>query len=123
MSQHRLPDLSGLPPEIRQKVEQQLAKMSPEMRQHFLANGLPQLLQRMLPKAQAAADKLRQHAPAIRSAAENAADTAREAARQLERMRPHGHFNATIRPGDHPGAGRWLVWLVFVALVGALVFR
>jgi hypothetical protein len=115
MSQGHLPDLSGLPAEIRQKLETQLAAMTPEMRAHFLKNGLPQLLQRLMKRP--AGTGTTTHAPVDIKAA------GVEALRQLARRRPHGHYNDTIRPGDHPGSGRWMLYVVFAGFILTLAFR
>ncbi|KFN50769.1 hypothetical protein [Arenimonas composti] len=113
-------DLSQLPPEIRGKLEQQMARMSPEMRAHFMGNGLPQLLQRLGAGAGNAT------AGARAAAANVPVDDLKRLGQQLlarGRRAPRGHFNETIRPGDAPGSGRWLVVAVFVAAIGALLFR
>lgn len=116
MSQGNMPDLSGLPAEVREKLEKQLASMSPEMRRHFIENGVPQLLKRLLPKAQAAAAQVQRHAPDLR----RAADAVHEI---THRRKPHGHYNDTIRPGDRPGAGRWMLYAVFAGFIITLAFR
>jgi hypothetical protein len=131
MSQGNMPDLSGLPAEIRHKLETQLAAMSPEMRAHFLRNGLPQLLQRLMTKAERATGAGTGHAGS--GGAGNRHGTAPPDIRKIGaalvneltqgRRKPHGHYNETIRPGDHPGSGRWMLFVVFAGFILTLVFH
>lgn len=95
MSQHNPVesiDLSGLPDLLRKKVEQQLARMSPEMQQEFLKKSRPMLNRAM-------------------DSAKTAEKTGSEVVRQINRLKPQGHYNATIQPGDR-GSN-----LIFKALV------
>lgn len=134
MSQGNLPDLSGLPAEIRQKLEIQLAAMSPEMRAHFVRNGLPQLLQRLLPKAHGAGTSNTGGAGSGSASSGGAGNRHGTAPPDLKKIagaiahelsngrgRPHGHYNDTVRRGDSPGAGRWmLIALALAALFAAI---
>jgi hypothetical protein len=117
-------DLSDLPPEVRQKVEYGLAKLSPEVRKQWLEKGSP-LLERLVAGASVAAGNP-PPLPAKPGAARQAATAARAAARDdasapvhNHRSAPHGHYNDTIRPGDRAGGTRWI--LIALAIAGGLV--
>ena len=119
---HRPLDLSALPPEMRRAVEQQLAKLPPQARERLLREGSP-LVEKMIAKMGGVAP------PPLPAAARNARDAARHAAQEVHgsveratdlarrhaRIEPKGHYNATVRPGDTFGGGRFL--MVVVALV------
>jgi hypothetical protein len=92
-------DLSGLPEALRKKVQEQLNRMSPEMQQEFLKKSRPMLNRAM-------------------DAAKNVEHKGSEVARQIERMRPQGHYNQTIQPGDRGSNAI----LRFVGLVVVLAF-
>lgn len=121
-------DLSRLPPDVRRIVEAQLAKLPPQAREKLLREGSP-ILDRIIAKVQGAvppplpsAGQVRHTAAtAAREAVAQGAENARAAAFQIERLRPQGHYNATIRPGDSPGAGRWLLVVFFAALAAVLL--
>jgi len=94
-------DLSGLPEVLRKKVQEQLARMTPEMQQEFLKKSRPMLNRAM----------------------ETAKDTESkgiEAVRQINRMKPQGHYNATIQPGDE--GSNMLFKLGLLIVVGVLVY-
>ena len=92
-------DLSGLPDMLREKVQEQLNRMSPEMQQEFLKKSRPMLNRAM-------------------DATKNVENKGGEVARQIERMRPQGHYNQTIQPGD---SGSNAI-LRFVGLIVVLAF-
>ena len=121
MSQRPL-DLSALPPEIRRAVEQQLAKLPPPARERLLREGAP-MLEKMIakmggtvpPPLPAAARNARDAAHHAAQHAHGSVERATDVARRIARPEPKGHYNATIRPGDSFGGGRFL--MVMVALV------
>jgi len=93
-------DLSGLPEVLRKKVQEQLARMSPEMQQEFLKKSRPMLNRAM-------------------DTARNVEKTGIEAVRQANRLRPQGHFNATVQPGDS-GSGQFLKLIALIVAVAAI---
>ncbi len=114
-------DLSSLPPEVRQKVEAGLAKLSPETRRQWEEQGSP-LLAKLVAGLAGAQASSRQPPPVPRPGrtpgyqrpAEQAGRTAtanisppREAlpppVSLIQRTPPWGHYNDTIAPGDRPG--------------------
>jgi hypothetical protein len=109
-------DLSGLPPEIRRKVEAGLARLSPEMRQHWEQQGSP-LLAKLV--ANAGGKLPRTTPPPIPKAAAAPRTTggmdlpAHPPHHVNPRSAPRGHYNDTIRPGD----GQSLRWLPLIILV------
>ena len=114
-------DLSALPPEIRRAVEQQLSKLPPQARERLLREGAP-MLEKMVATLGGAPPPLpaatRSARVAERSAAQHAhgsIERATDVARRHARPAPKGHYNATIRPGDSFGGGRFL--MVMAALV------
>ena len=122
-------DLSGLPPEVRRKVEIGLAKLSPEMRQQWEQQGSP-LLAKLVSGLAASASGKSQPPPVPKRAGERDRSTSSHSATPPRpggmdlpphaphhtnpRSTPRGHYNDTIRPGDGRGFGSWPVW-VFVA--------
>ena len=74
-------DLSGLPDVLRVKVQEQLNRMSPEMQQEFLRKSRPMLNRAM-------------------DAAKNIAHESDTTHQLTNRIKPYGHYNATIQPGD-----------------------
>lgn len=129
-------DLSGLPPEVRRKVEIGLAKLSPEMRQQWEQQGSPMLAK--LVSGLAASAQGHSGPPPIpkkgtRSAPapKPATTTTRPGGMDLPVHAPHhlnprsiprGHYNDTIRPGDGRGFGSWPIW-VFVAAVAIAILE
>jgi hypothetical protein len=113
-------DLSGLPPEVRAKVELGLSKLSPEVRRQWEEKGSDMLARLVsglaatpagrkpppLPKALARAVTLvRTDDRPARTATENVSpprDHAPGPAQVIRRSAPHGHYNDTIAPGDSP---------------------
>ncbi len=93
-------DLSGLPAVLRTKVQEQLNRMSPEMQQEFLKKSRPMLNRAM-------------------DTAKNVEKSGIEAVRQANRLRPQGHYNATIQPGDS-GSGQFLKLIAVVVAVAAI---
>ena len=93
-------DLSGLPAVLRTKVQEQLNRMSPEMQQEFLKKSRPMLNRAM-------------------DTAKNVEKSGIEAVRQANRLRPQGHYNATIQPGDS-GSGQFLKLIAVVIAVAAV---
>jgi hypothetical protein len=132
-------DLSGLPPEIRQKVEERLAALTPEVRERWEKSGVVKLARLFggglapgqsqpppLPgasqgpawrKDSGAGTASRPGVPtpkaAWRTSQELLANTRREA---------QGHYNDTIRPGDNPGLLRWVFVVGLVLAAVALVY-
>jgi hypothetical protein len=90
-------DLSGLPEVLRKKVQEQLNRMSPEMQQEFLKKSRP-MLNRALDAAKSGENK------------------GTEVARQIQRLKPQGHYNATIQPGDG-GSNQILKLIAFIVAV------
>ncbi len=96
MSGQPSPDLSSLPPALRQQVEASLARLPPEMRQAVLEKGSP-VLRKAIERA-AANDRARATPPASRAGP--------------------GHFNNTVAPGD--GSPMRFLLLAFAALAALL---
>lgn len=94
-------DLSGLPEVLRNKVQEQLSRMSPEMQQEFLKKSRPMLNRAM-------------------DTAKNVEKKGLEAVHQSHRPQPRGHYNATIQPGDS-GSSQFLKLIALVVAV-ALVY-
>ena len=128
---HRPLDLSSLPPEIRRAVEQQLSKLPPQAREKLLREGSP-LVEKMIARlgaggappplpagARAAQQKLQQAARGATAAAGRAS----EVAERFRRIAPKGHYNATIRPGDSFGGGRFLMVVIAVVVLVATFWR
>lgn len=114
-------DLSSLPPEMRQKVEAGLAKLSPEARRQWEEKGSP-LLDRLVSGLAAKAEGSRKPPPVPRpgrtpgyqkpEAPASRADTSKVSPPReylpsppthIHRTPPWGHYNDTIAPGDRPG--------------------
>lgn len=89
-------DLSGLPEVLRKKVQDQLDRMSPEMQQEFLKKSRPMLNRAM-------------------DAAKTVERKSTDAAKLINRIKPHSHYNATIQPGDS-GGFTLLRWLAYALL-------
>ena len=126
-------DLSTLPPELRHKVEQQLAKLPPGAREKLLREGGP-MVRKLIGKLQeagggppplpGAGQHGTSHYPPTAAATASAVrEKATEAARQVARLLPKGHFNETIRPGDRPGSGRWLLIVLMTSVLIAAFWR
>jgi acyl-CoA synthetase (NDP forming) len=96
-------DLSSLPPEIRGKIEAQLAKLPPDARQQ-----LQQGAARGMAKVEHAANQVAHRVGSHSGHHSVAAKTY------------HGHYNDTVQPGD---AARlpWM-WIGGVLIVGAVLF-
>lgn len=131
-------DLSSLPPEVRQKVEEGLARLSPETRRKWEEQGSP-LLARLVSGLAGATATARQpppvpgqsQAPASawrapdrpgRTAGENVSPPRDAPAAQtlIRRTPPRGHYNDTIAPGDRPGLLQKV--LLGAAVAGALAW-
>lgn len=107
-------DLSSLPPTIRARVEQALARLPAEQRQLFEEQGSP-LLQKLVARMSQTAGNHAAPPPlptreAVTTAAKHIVAT---------RIAPKGHYNQTIQPGDR---GQGLVRLVVLALVIAVAW-
>jgi hypothetical protein len=115
-------DLSSLPPEVREKVEAGLAKLSPETRRKWEEQGSPLLAKLVsglsgkpvfsrqpppLPEARKVSPASAWRAPDRpgRTASENVSPPrgASTAQALIRRRPPQGHYNDTIAPGDRPG--------------------
>ncbi|HNV85000.1 MAG TPA: hypothetical protein PLF92_12735 [Arenimonas sp.] len=94
-------DLSGLPEALRKKVQDQLNRMSPEMQQEFLKKSRPMLNRAM-------------------DAANNIERKGIEAVHQSHRIKPSGHYNATIQPGD--GGSNQILKFVAFLVIAAIVY-
>lgn len=128
-------DLSGLPPEIRRKVEVGLAKLSPEMRQHWEQQGSPLLAKLVSGVAANARGKAppplpnRPQMPDLPSlpklfsgAKSDGMDLPEHAPHHTNpRSKPRGHYNDTIRPGDRRGLASWSAWVLVAAVVAAIL--
>jgi hypothetical protein len=135
-------DLSSLPPEVRQKVEAGLAKLSPETRRQWEAQGSPLLAK--LVSGLAGAQGSRRAPPPLPTAAKSPptsawrtpdrpARTATEnvsppreappAAGLIRRTPPWGHYNDTIAPGDRPGLVQRVLLGAAIAGVAVWLFR
>lgn len=127
-------DLSGLPPEIRRKVEVGLAKLSPEMRKQWEQQGSPLLAKLVSGLATSARGHTKPppipglpqvpgwKQPASASTGSHVPSHTHIPATVVTRSKPHGHYNDTIRPGDRRALGSWPVW-VFVAAVAATILE
>jgi len=141
-------DLSGLPPEIRQKVEQRLAALTPEARQNWEKSGVAKLARlfttgttsagavppplpvfpRQAAKPSATQPSAWQRPPdgptrppAGATEAKPAWRTSQELPRNTRRA-IQGHYHDTIRPGDEPGLTRWVIAVAIVLVAVALLF-
>jgi hypothetical protein len=115
-------DLSSLPPEVRQKVEAGLARLSPEARKQWLEKGSP-LLDRLVAGVQATGAQPPKLPPRISVKVTGPRATGSDghpAAAIARRLPPRGHYNDTIRPGDRPGITRWV--LTVLGLFGLLAY-
>lgn len=112
MSQDKI-DLSQLPPQVRQQVEQMLAKMPAEMRKQVLESPmLRKIVERVEKELRSA------NAPQRVEAAKAVAKKAAHAAHAIaQRPPPRGHYNATIQPGDRVSLQRWVILLMVVGVV------
>jgi len=139
-------DLSGLPPEIRQKIEQRLATLSPEARQNLQKSGVAKLARlfttgttsagttppplpvfpRQQAKPTATQPSAWQRAPAgtatLQAPDAKAAWRTSQELPQNTRRAIQGHYNDTIRPGDAPGLTPWVIAVAIVLVAVALVF-
>ena len=130
-------DLASLPPEIRQKVEAGLAKLSPDVRRQWEAQGSPMLdrlvtrlagklatnrappalpaaLSERIPGAIATAAALRPGGGTVSSAR----DLPPSPPSVIQRTPPRGHYNDTVAPGDRPGGlQRVLLGLVVAGVI------
>ena len=93
-------DLSGLPEVLRKKVQEQLDRMSPEMQQEFLKKSRPMLNRAM-------------------DTANNVQRKVTEGVQQSHRVKPSGHYNATIQPGDRGGFAMLRFAAFILLIVGA----
>jgi hypothetical protein len=114
------PQLAHLPEPVRQKLEQVLARLPPPMRQQVL--GSP-MLKKMIEHAErelrSAGQSAQSVAGQVRSG--SAIETARSAAQRLQQIRPHGHYNATIQPGDRVSLrGCAILLALLVGVVGLI---
>jgi hypothetical protein len=111
-------DLSGLPPEIRQKVEERLAALTPEVRERWEKSGVAKLA-KLFGGGLASGQSLPPPVPgpsprsAWRPSQELPANTRREV---------QGHYNDTIRPGDNPGLIRGVFAVAIVLAAIALAY-
>jgi hypothetical protein len=132
-------DLSNLPPEVREKVEAGLAKLSPETRRKWEEQGSPLLAKLVsglagtpafsrqpppLPDARKVVAAWRAPDRPGRTASENvsAPREAPTAHTLIRRTPPHGHYNDTIAPGDSPGFVQKVLLAAAVAGVVAWLF-
>lgn len=133
-------DLSTLPPEMRQKVEAGLAKLSPETRRQWEEQGSPLLAK--LVSGLAGAQASRRAPPPVSSAGRTpgyqppAAQPGRTASANvsppreatapathlIRRTPPWGHYNDTIAPGDRPGLLQKLLLGAAIAGVAAWLY-
>ncbi len=128
-------DLSSLPPEIRQKVEAGLAKLSPEARQQWEEKGSP-LLARLVsgmagepalsrkpppvPRPGRTPGYQKPDPPAPRPPTSNVSPPREylpSPPTLNHRTPPWGHYNDTIAPGDRPGFVQKV--LIAAAIAGA----
>ncbi|WP_146908558.1 hypothetical protein [Arenimonas daejeonensis] len=125
-------DLSNLPPDIRRKVEAGLAKLSPEMRQHWERQGSPLLAKLVSGVAANARGKTPPPLPdmpklpslpkLLSGSKPGGMDLPEHAPHHTNpRSKPHGHYNDTIRPGDRRGLGSWSAWVFVAAVVFAIL--
>lgn len=118
MSQNQI-DLSQLPPQVRQQVEQMLAKLPPEMRKQVLDSPMIKKLVDRAEKELRNAN-LPQRIEAAKSAA---TQTARTTATIAQRMAPRGHYNSTIQPGDRVSLQGWAIGLMAICgLIWGVVY-
>ena len=124
-------DLSGLPPEVRRKVEAGLAKLSPEMRKQWEQQGSPMLAKLVSGLATTTRGKMAPpplpslpkvpgwKQPTSISAGSHVPSHTHTPATLITRSTPRGHFNDTIRPGDRRGLASWSAWVLVVAVLFA----
>ena len=93
-------DLSALPAVLRAKVQEQLNRMSPEMQQEFLKKSRPMLNRAM-------------------DTAKNVENSGIEAVRQANRLKPQGHYNSTVQPGDS-SSGQFLKLIGLIIAAAAI---
>lgn len=134
-------DLSSLPPEVRQKLEAGLAKLSPETRRQWEAQGSP-LLAKLVSGLSATPAFSRQPPPVPapgrtpgfqrpaaqpgRTATANVSpprEPTPPAPSLIRRTPPWGHYNDTIAPGDRPGLLQRVLLVAAIAGVAAWLFR
>lgn len=129
-------DLSGLPPEVRRKVEIGLAKLSPEMRRQWEQQGSPMLAKLVsglaasaqghsgpppIPKA-TGRSRPAASGPKPSTSTPGGMDLPAHAPHHTNpRSIPRGHYNDTIRPGDGRGLGTWSLWVFVAAVVIAIL--
>ena len=100
-------DLTSLPPEIRSKIEAQLAKLPPEARQQ-LQQGIAKMPAGMA-KVEHAANQI------ARKAGSHSGH------HSVEAKVYHGHYNSTIQAGD--AAHFPSMWIMAVLIGGVLLYR
>ena len=108
------PDLSGLPAELRQKLEAQLERLPTELRNNLqaqLAKVPPEQLARFVERSSPLLDKALAKVEQVQSGMSTRKPTKVD-------VSTSSHYNGTVQPGDQPG----LVGKVLVALAVILVF-
>ena len=108
------PDLSGLPANLRQKLEAQLERLPSELRNNLysqLSKVPPDQLARFVERSSPILDKALANVEQVQSGMSARKSTTVDVSRS-------SHFNGTVRPGDPPG----LVGKVLLVLVVILVF-
>lgn len=128
MNQNSMPglDLSGLPPEIRARIEKRFASLSPEARAKWASGGAP-LLARLVNGLAAAGQAKAAPPPLPESRSGDEASEPRTAryepsvATHPTRTEPHGHYNDTVRPGDAPGSSAWILIVALALGIAAVL--
>ena len=112
------PDLSGLPAELRRKLEAQLERLPTELRNNLqaqLAKVPPDQLARFVERSSPLLDKALAKVEQVQSGM-----SARPSAKM--ELSTKGHYNQTVQPGDRPGlVGKILFVLAIVAVLAYLL--
>jgi hypothetical protein len=123
----QLPDLSHLPAPVQAKVQQMLAQIPEPMRKQALQAGAP-LLQKVIERAQKevmqgqgkAAKAARVAIQAGQAAASHSGPHhVNSPVAKIARPAPHGHYNATIMPGDKMSLRGMFFFIVIISMAVA----
>ena len=127
-------DLSSLPPEIRQRVEAAMARLTPEQRKQWEQTGsrmLGKLIASLGGQGGSAPPPLPHQATAPRPGSPAPRPTATGGQERIAagsqviapRSAPQGHYNDTIQPGDRGGRAWWISLVLLLAAAGVYALR